>query len=147
MFGWFVCLSVTMVTGDLCCLRNRVYYLLFWSLSGSSAWGNYQLQVWDCLDMIDATKAGTAVQEVHVIRCNAFWVKGPGIWIIKALMSGTESHWCLCQILIFLKVSCDITLTSAPESSFHFTGFPLTSSSTNHAGSLSGHSTAPRKYL
>ena len=50
--------------------------------------------------MIDATKAGTAVQEVHVIRRNAFWGKGPGIWIIKALMSGTESHWCLCQILI-----------------------------------------------
>ena len=24
---WFVCLSVTMVTGDLCCLWNRVYRL------------------------------------------------------------------------------------------------------------------------
>ena len=23
--GWFDCLSVTMVTGDLRCLRNRVY--------------------------------------------------------------------------------------------------------------------------
>ena len=48
---------------------------------------------------------------------------------------------------IWSYLGCDIMLTSAPESSFHFTGFPLMSSSTNHAGSLSGHSTAPRKYL
>ena len=39
--------------------------------------------------MIDATKAGTAVQEVHVIRRNAFWGLGPELCRRKLSNFGT----------------------------------------------------------